>query len=71
LIQERSPHDKRAVRIKLSEKGLALCENIDRFMERAVVHMQSAGIDSDGLAHTNKSLRLIERLLGDILSDIF
>lgn len=70
LIQERSPHDKRAVRIRLSEKGLKLCENIDGFMERSVGFLQESGMNEESLGNTNKSLRQIERLLADILRDM-
>lgn len=68
LIQERSPHDKRAVRIRLSEKGLSLCDKIDEFLEKSVDSMRGAGINIDSLAGTNKSLREMERFLSDLLS---
>jgi len=71
LLQERSVHDKRAVKIRLSDKGLALCKKIDGFMERSVGFMEGSGITKEGLGETNKNLRHIERLLADILGDMY
>ena len=67
LLQERSPHDKRAVRIKLSEKGLLLCQKIDTFLERSLNGMREGGITQDNLGASNKFLRQIERMLSEIL----
>lgn len=36
LMQERSPHDRRSVRVKLSEKGLALHKKLNEFFEKQV-----------------------------------
>lgn len=70
LIQERSPHDKRAVRIRLSDKGMDLCQKIDSFLERSLSHMDEAGIDVEGLSAANKNMRLVERFLSDLLRDL-
>lgn len=71
LMQERSIHDKRAVKIRLSEKGLLLCKKIDGFMERSIGFLEGAGISAESLSETNKNLRHIERLLSDILGDLY
>jgi DNA-binding MarR family transcriptional regulator len=71
LIQERSVHDKRAVKIRLSDKGLALCQKIDGFMSRSIGFLEGAGISAESLSETNKNLRHIERLLSDILGDMY
>jgi DNA-binding MarR family transcriptional regulator len=71
LTQERSIHDKRAVKIRLSEKGLVLCKKFDEFMERSITKMEGSGMSAEGLAETNKNLRHIERLLADILGDMY
>jgi DNA-binding MarR family transcriptional regulator len=34
LIQERSQHDRRSIRVKISPKGLQLREHLDSFFER-------------------------------------
>jgi DNA-binding MarR family transcriptional regulator len=41
LVQERAPHDKRSVKIKLSAKGLSLCGNIDSMYERHMTSLHS------------------------------
>lgn len=40
LIQERSAHDKRSIKVKLSEKGLTLCSKIDELYQS---HIQDLG----------------------------
>ena len=32
LVQERSPHDRRSVRVRLPQKGLTLCTRIDEML---------------------------------------
>lgn len=71
LMQERSLHDKRAVKIRLSEKGLDLCKKIDLFMQKSIGYMSGSGLTEQGLIDTNKNLRHIERLLAEILGDIY
>lgn len=70
LVQEKSPHDKRAVRIRLSEKGLELCAKIDGFLERSVVIMKDMGVKDNELGDTSKVLRKVERFLADLLSNV-
>src|SRR5688572_28522870 len=36
ITQEKAPHDKRSTRIRLSEKGLALCAKIDELYQRNI-----------------------------------
>lgn len=71
LVQERSIHDKRAVKIRLSDKGMDLCKKFDAFMERSIEKMEGSGMNAEGLTETNKNLRHIERLLADILGDLY
>lgn len=71
LIQERSIHDKRAVKIRLSDKGMELCQKFDAFMERSITKMEGSGMSAEGLSETNKNLRHIERMLSDILGDLY
>lgn len=70
LVQEKSPHDKRAVRIKLSEKGLELTGKIDAFLERSVVVMKDMGVKDTELGDTSKVLRKVERFLSDLLANV-
>ena len=70
LVQEKSPHDKRAVRIRLSEKGLELTGKIDAFLERSVSVMRDMGVKDQELGDTSKVLRKVERFLTDLLSNV-
>lgn len=70
LMQEKSPHDKRAVRIRLSDKGLQLCNKVDAFLERSVVVMKEMGVKEQELGDTSKVLRKVERFLADLLSNV-
>jgi len=70
LLQEKSPHDKRAVRIRLSDKGLGLCGKIDQFLERSVGIMRDMGVKDQELGDTSKVLRKVERFLTDLLSHV-
>src|SRR6185436_16764151 len=55
LMQERAPHDKRSTRIRLSEKGLALCQKVDELYQRNV-DMLSKEMDANALTSLNKTL---------------
>jgi DNA-binding MarR family transcriptional regulator len=44
LLQERSPHDRRSVRIKLSPKGLELHKSISDSLERQVAALPATKI---------------------------
>jgi DNA-binding MarR family transcriptional regulator len=60
LIQERSVHDKRSVRVKLSEKGLQLHEMMQEMFHRHEEGIQSAGINDESLSQMNDTLNKIE-----------
>src|SRR6202046_426146 len=61
LIQERSPHDRRSVRVKLSDKGLALHKKLSDHLELQVGSLAGAGITADELAKSSDTLRKLER----------
>lgn len=71
LEQERALHDKRAVKIRLSEKGRHLCSLFDQALDE-----QSKGLIQDhylgrsGLSDIIRSLRQIERFWSDKLQYI-
>lgn len=64
LIQERSAHDKRSVRLRLSEKGLALWENIDSMFKRHAETMVTDSVNGDDLQSANSVLQRLERFWG-------
>ncbi len=59
LIQERSVHDKRSIRVKLSDKGIALRDAISEMFRR---HEKMLGdITNDKLNGLNTTLKMLER----------
>ncbi len=61
LIQERSVHDKRSIRVRLSEKGLKLYRMIEAMMKRHEEKLKGSELTSDRLTQLNQTLRMIER----------
>lgn len=61
LVQERSPHDRRSVRVKLSEKGLALHKKFGELFEKQVAGLGSTGITGEELTKSSDTLRKLER----------
>lgn len=61
LTQERSPHDRRSVRVKLSEKGLALHKGIGEHLEKHIGALAGAGITPEELGKADDVLRKLER----------
>ncbi len=61
LIQERSPHDRRSVRVKLSDKGLALHKAVSDHFEKQVGGLQAANITGEELTKSSEILKKLER----------
>jgi len=61
LGQERSPHDRRSVRVRLSDKGLDLRERISQMFERQLGDLERAGFSDEELIRTNETMRRLER----------
>lgn len=70
LVQERAPHDKRSTRIKLSEKGLHLCQKIDELYQRNI-DLLSKEMDAVALSALNKTLSQLERFWTDYINNIY
>lgn len=60
LHQERSSHDRRSVRVRLTEKGIELSRLLEEMFERHVEAI-AGGIDEGELAEANEALRNVER----------
>ena len=71
LLQERSPHDKRSTRIRLSEKGLSLCTKIDELYQRNVNGLGKADLGVEALSKTNTTLAQVERFWTDYINNIY
>jgi DNA-binding MarR family transcriptional regulator len=68
LLQERSSHDRRSVRLRLSNKGLALCEHIAAMFDRHGERLASRHLTPDRLGQTNATLHDIERMWTEALA---
>ena len=67
LIQERSSHDRRSIRLKVSDKGLALCDRIAEMFERHNELLAKRHLNSERVAIANATLRDLERLWTEAL----
>ncbi|WP_158047289.1 MULTISPECIES: MarR family winged helix-turn-helix transcriptional regulator [Skermanella] len=61
LGQERSPHDRRSVRVRLSDKGLDLRDKISNMFERQIKALDKAGLNDEELIKANETMRKLER----------
>jgi DNA-binding MarR family transcriptional regulator len=61
LGQERSPHDRRSVRVRLSDKGLDLRDKISSMFERQIKALDKAGLNDEELVKANETMRKLER----------
>lgn len=61
LAQKRSTHDRRSVRVRLSEKGLALHTRLNAAFERHVAVLSADGQNGAGLEDTIEALRALGR----------
>lgn len=60
LVQERSPHDKRATHLRCSDKGLEICRRLDTLFAAHAEDLGGNGIDRQALSATNDSLHRLE-----------
>lgn len=68
LVQERSPHDRRSVRVKLSEKGLELHKKLKEYVEKQIGMLSSSNISEEELAKTNETLKKLERFWSTMIN---
>ena len=61
LEQERSVHDKRSIRVKLSEKGLSLRDAITAMFERHETQIQGTVLTEERLKHLNETMKMMEK----------
>ncbi|MGI9416362.1 MAG: MarR family winged helix-turn-helix transcriptional regulator [Geminicoccaceae bacterium] len=61
LTQERSPHDRRMTRVKVSQKGLELCERVDALYQKNAMELARDVVTEDQLQSTNEVLTSLER----------
>ncbi len=61
LEQNRSPHDRRSVRIKLSAKGLELHGKLEALMEEHAKGLSASGISAEEIGKANDTMRKLEK----------
>jgi DNA-binding MarR family transcriptional regulator len=68
LIQERSFHDRRMTRVRLSAKGLELVAKIDELYAKNAEELGRAGMNADNLTGVNELLGSLERFWSNYIS---
>jgi len=71
LIKERSTHDKRSTRVKLSDKGLALCEKIDELYKRNIEALKTGKPNINQLPELNNTLHQLEQFWTGYINSVF
>ena len=61
IEQERSRHDKRSIRVKLTDKGKELHALIDTMFRRHEENLTATKITDERLQETSETLRMLER----------
>ena len=61
LVQERSVHDKRSIRVRLSDKGSELCKMISDMFDRHDENLNGTEITDERLTDLNDTLKMLER----------
>lgn len=61
LIQERSVHDKRSIRVHLSEKGRELRDMMTMMFRRHDEMIKGTDLSDERLAELNKTMKMMER----------
>jgi len=67
LTQERSPHDRRSIRVRLTQKGLELCAKLDAMHDRHITSLTGTPVDEPTLESTNQALKRIDRFWTQIV----
>ncbi|HET6468687.1 MAG TPA: winged helix DNA-binding protein [Geminicoccaceae bacterium] len=68
LRQERSAHDRRMTRIRLSPKGLELIEKIDRLYQRNADDLEGRVVTKEQLQQVNGTLSALERYWSSLIT---
>ncbi len=68
LIQERSSHDRRSVRVHVSEKGRLLCQKVDAIFTRHIDILKERQFTLENLGDVNQALTQLGRFYTDLLT---
>ena len=67
LEQERSEHDRRSVRVKLTEKALQVVKAIRELEERNAAQLAEQDLDPEGIEAACRTMRRLERTWADYI----
>ncbi|GGF51284.1 MarR family transcriptional regulator [Aliidongia dinghuensis] len=67
LVQERSPHDRRSIRVRVTPKGLELCAKLDAMHDRHIASLNGTPVDAPTLETTNAALKRVDRFWTQIV----
>lgn len=67
ITQERSPHDRRSVRLRLTEKGLGLCNAVRKLQNDLASALGSEADTEKSLANTVDTMLRVERTWSDFI----
>lgn len=65
IAQERSRHDRRATRLQLTDKGLALCDRVRTMQTELALGLTRFGLSAETLDAANQALETVERAWHD------
>lgn len=68
LLQERSAHDRRMTRVRLSPKGLELTAKIDELYGRNAAQIEGKVVTAEQLKQINQTLVALERYWSSLVS---
>lgn len=68
LLQERSSHDRRMTRVKLSQKGLELTAKIDQLYARNAAQIEGKIATAEELKQLNQTLTGLERYWSNLVN---
>ena len=61
VVQERSEHDRRTIRVRLSEKGQALRQKLAEMHKRHIAALSSTSLTEEDLTTVNLALQRLDR----------
>lgn len=61
VIQERSVHDKRSIRVRLTDKGLDLYHQLYKMFARHEEQIQASDLTQDRIVDFNETMKMMER----------
>lgn len=68
LVQERSPHDRRTTRVRLSEKGHGVVAAVNELFEHNVSRLTEQGLAEGEIKAVIGNMRVLERFWSDYIN---